>query len=716
MKYFYYFIILIIIHSNNNSLSQNSWFFQNPYPDVQNINSINFINDNTGFIAGSSGRILKTTDGGLNWLYLNSNTIFTINKIQFINNNTGFIITTNQFLKTTNFGLDWLPKTSLSGDNYNSFSFPSVSLGYICGSSGFLLRTTNSGDNWTQISFKSGGLRNIKFVDSLNGFGFCAFSGYSDTVFKSTDGGISWTFKKFSSGDTIVNFKSLFFPDANTGYALATKQRTTYPYTWLRTEIYKTTNKGINWVSASYIYDYYPFDMSFSSVNNGMITVNNKIYRTNDGATSWVFLTSDSSTNFTSVYYKNANLCLAGGYYGLLSKSTNSGYIWTKISRFFTTKNIITSFFLNSSTGFIAGAEGLFAKTIDGGNNWSVYNSLSNARYTSIYFTSALTGYAIGGNTMSNDTICKTIDGGISWQHQSSNTGAGLYCIQFINSLTGYACGYPGKIIKTINAGLNWTSLPTSVSGDLLSLFFIDQNTGYIVSNIGDVIKTTNGGNSFSYQNFGSSTYFRCVKFVNPNVGFISEASFGYIYKTTNAGLNWSSYSTGSSSQLNYINFIDENTGFTVGNGIYKTTNGGINWFRPFYFSSSGFLWNISILSSNIIYMFGDYGSILKTTNGGSIFIHKIESKISNYYYLFQNYPNPFNPTTNIRYQIVKNSFVTLKIFDILGKEVATLVNGNQNAGTYEVNWNADNYSSGMYFYKIKSDDFSDVKKLVLIK
>lgn len=83
---------------------------------------------------------------------------------------------------------------------------------------------------------------------------------------------------------------------------------------------------------------------------------------------------------------------------------------------------------------------------------------------------------------------------------------------------------------------------------------------------------------------------------------------------------------------------------------------------------------------------------------------------------LHQNYPNPFNPTTNIRYRIAKNSFVTLKIYDLLGKEVATLVNGNQNAGTYEVNLNGENLSSGMYFCKIISGDFTDVKKLVLIK
>lgn len=85
-------------------------------------------------------------------------------------------------------------------------------------------------------------------------------------------------------------------------------------------------------------------------------------------------------------------------------------------------------------------------------------------------------------------------------------------------------------------------------------------------------------------------------------------------------------------------------------------------------------------------------------------------------YALYQNYPNPFNPNTTIKFQISNNSFVSLKIYDLLGREIATLVNKNLNAGTYEVNFNGENFSSGMYFYKITSGNFTDVKKLVLIK
>ena len=93
-----------------------------------------------------------------------------------------------------------------------------------------------------------------------------------------------------------------------------------------------------------------------------------------------------------------------------------------------------------------------------------------------------------------------------------------------------------------------------------------------------------------------------------------------------------------------------------------------------------------------------------------------ISHNIPKVFELYQNYPNPFNPVTNIKFDIPSNEFVTLKIYDILGKEVTTLVNEKLNAGSYKVEWNAINYQSGVYFYKLITDEFVDVKKMIFIK
>jgi len=91
-------------------------------------------------------------------------------------------------------------------------------------------------------------------------------------------------------------------------------------------------------------------------------------------------------------------------------------------------------------------------------------------------------------------------------------------------------------------------------------------------------------------------------------------------------------------------------------------------------------------------------------------------SELSETFSLKQNYPNPFNPGTKIIYQLKTKSNVTLKVFDVLGREVASLVNENQSAGKYEVQFNGNNLPSGIYFYKFITDGFTDIKKMILIK
>jgi hypothetical protein len=96
--------------------------------------------------------------------------------------------------------------------------------------------------------------------------------------------------------------------------------------------------------------------------------------------------------------------------------------------------------------------------------------------------------------------------------------------------------------------------------------------------------------------------------------------------------------------------------------------------------------------------------------------IKQISNIVPTEYKLFQNYPNPFNPTTNIKYQIINNGFVTLKIYDMLGKEVITLVNEKQSPGIYEILWNAAQFPSGVYFYKLLTEKYSDIKRMILLK
>ncbi|MEO8211325.1 MAG: YCF48-related protein, partial [bacterium] len=277
-------------------------------------------------------------------------------------------------------------------------------------------------------------------------------------------------------------------------------------------------------------------------------------------------------------------------------------------------------------------------------------------------------------------------------------------------------------IYKTTNGGINWTSYTpgAGTNNNLNSIYFIDNNTGWTVGNDSTILKTTNGGINWANQTCGTSSYFYSVHFSNNNTGWIVGTN-GSILKTENEGTNWIRQIIETDIRLYSVYFTDTNTGWTVGynstfNGtILKTVNGGTNWISQIS-GTSNLLFSVHFIDNNTGWTVGMGGTILKTTNGGTTAIQNISSEIPAQYELLQNYPNPFNPTTNINFSIPENSFVTLKVFDMQGKEIASLVNENLNAGSYNFDFNAANLTSGIYFYKLTTADFSDIKKMTLLK
>ncbi|MEJ2615306.1 MAG: T9SS type A sorting domain-containing protein, partial [Ignavibacteriaceae bacterium] len=181
----------------------------------------------------------------------------------------------------------------------------------------------------------------------------------------------------------------------------------------------------------------------------------------------------------------------------------------------------------------------------------------------------------------------------------------------------------------------------------------------------------------------------------------------------TNAGESWKSSKCGLSN-LYGISFIDKNNGIIVGGqgNILLTTDRGKVW-QPQKSGTFNDLAAVANNGSNWV-VTGGFGTILKSDY--SLVSVKSNSKIPTSFGLKQNYPNPFNPSTTISYSVPYTSYVVLKVYDILGKEVATLVNEEKSAGIYRINFTANNLSSGVYFYRIQAGNYSAVKKFVLLR
>lgn len=402
----------------------------------------------------------------------------------------------------------------------------------------------------------------------------------------------------------------------------------------------------------------------------------------------WFAQNSGTINELKSVYFVNSNTGFICGYYSVL-KTTNGGQNWS-ISQIEGRHNCIT--FVNSNTGFVSSDSGKIYRTTNAGNSWEALNTNSNSHLTSVSFINDQLGVASGYGGVA----LKTTDGGSSWNVMST----GLPFVDFFSvKMTGiseyYLTGTGSYIVKTTNGGANWNAFTLNEVNPFFTIEFLNANTGFATGCCGMFLTTTNAGNNWTMNYYLSLGFtFKSLKFINNTTGFLAGDN-GMIFRTTNAGAWWDSTVTGTDQNFYSVFMIDANTGWAVGN----------------------------------------YGTILKTTNGGgtgyTIGLNQLSNEVPSEFILFQNYPNPFNPLTTIRFEIPLSrgvdaegrqlvtpmrEGVSLRIYDALGKQVSDLVNEELSPGKYEYKWDATEFPSGVYFYRIQAGDFMISRKMLLVK
>ncbi|MDZ4713792.1 MAG: YCF48-related protein [bacterium] len=380
-----------------------------------------------------------------------------------------------------------------------------------------------------------------------------------------------------------------------------------------------------------------------------------------------------------------------------------------------TPNHLQSVFFINESTGWVCGFETIL-KTTDCGTSWS--EQFINGFLRSVYFTDENTGWVCGDN----GKLFRTTDGGTTWLLKNLNITSGLNKIIFQDQNTGLLAGNNRTILKTTNGGGNWMSMIGSYNfQNLYSSIIIEPDTYLCSGNESTIYKSTNAGISWDSISFNMPNPLFAVEFINLNTGFVTGCC-GMFLKTTDSGLNWSAeaFLTPGYS-VHSLKFYDSNTGWLAGDAGYvmRTTDSGDRW-DSLNSGVSQDLYSVTFVNNDTGFVVGNNGTILKTTNGGgpgySVSVNNSNTLVADKFYLSQNYPNPFNPNTIINYELKVTNYVTLKIFDINGKEVSTPVNQNQVAGNYAVTFDGSNFPSGVYFYDLTAGEFSEVKRMVLLK
>jgi photosystem II stability/assembly factor-like uncharacterized protein len=377
-------------------------------------------------------------------------------------------------------------------------------------------------------------------------------------------------------------------------------------------------------------------------------------------------------------------------------KTTNGGYNWNIILNNLINQRMYDFKELNKDTLFV-GAYFHIYRTYNGGLNWTIINIPGPFVYGIYVLNTDTMWYACP----TPNGLYRTTNGGVSWQQQMYDIpGVNGYpqSIYMYNRNIGFVGTDNGELLKTTNSGVNWILLESSSQFlDIKKLYFFDSLNGYLSN--GYFKKTTNGG--LSWQNINLPTIpgsyytgksvlefsfiFDTIYTVNSYIWYQNNQTRATVYKTTNNGLNWGYQIPDTSfkiSTLFFTNFITGLNGwcYLPNQGLYTITGGDSTIYTG--------------INNNI-------------------------TTISKDYILFQNYPNPFNQISNIKYRIsnIKSSNITIKIFDITGRNIETLINKKQTTGIYEVKFDAGNLSSGIYFYTLFVDGIRiDTKKAVLIK
>jgi hypothetical protein len=426
---------------------------------------------------------------------------------------------------------------------------------------------------------------------------------------------------------------------------------------------------------------------------------------TGGGITDMVM--TDAGTLIVTTASYNYNL--TGHQWGGIRRSTDGGDSWNDIINNYTARTLAISWggHIFASSWPFPGSEALWRSTDDGQTFFQVYpvgagNNIFSIVAPSVDNSIVYIGTRNGVLKSTNfGNVFIPVNNGIpanSWVRDLECDSSGTIAAATTN----------GLFIST-NEGSSWQQTSGIQAGDTIVKLCFDYPLETDGSQVVSLSAGSNNGNMYrALADSGASYLFGTLIAVFGD-GEISGLGIAILRQ-----------------QNKKVHGVTTFGGNGSNSGFSKSTNNGANWTQMISgmpqerLVSAMLLGEIDPLLGTVIFYAGFFNN---TSNGAQIYklektigIQTLSSQIPEGFSLSQNYPNPFNPSTKIKFAIPNSSFVKLAVYDMLGREAALLVNKQLSPGTYEYEFNASELRSGTYFYRLKSDEFSEIKKMILIK
>lgn len=660
-----------------------------------------------------------------------------------VSGNKVFAATYGGVLVSTNSGIDWSHSNwgLLDGD-VRSVAVTGSKVFAGTYDSGVYVKDIN-GSIWEQTSFKD------QSVISLTSVGDNVLAGtYSTGIYLTTDNGKTW--KKVNNG--LNDFQVNCFAVSGTKIFAGAGDK-----------VYLSTDMGNNWATVS---NGLPENTIISLAVNGPniyagIWANGIYMSPNDGL-GWMKLGTSSPCGYVQSIAFNGSTMYAVG--GKVYCSTNEGDNWTNISNDISSRANIQSI-AYCSGNLIAGdnavntSTGMYVSSDGGGKwtwiNWGLPNYCANAITANNGKVIAATGGGLFNSTNSGqDWRSPSLHGDREWSDFSTVAYRGSNYV-FAGDVNGYVwvgsdAGQSLTLKSQIEKGVSVTSFA------FISTFVFAATKPFEAGKAGGVYLSYDNGATWKSVSTGlpsladTNTYVTSLAVIGNNL----FAGTGHgVYLSTDYGTSWSKVNNGLTGSWVYSLAVKGNELFagTFGQGVFRSTDNGTTWTHTslvkdvtslfvadttlfagtwsqgvYRYVNSDQSWkSVGLPNVYITGFAADNGTLYASTLNNTVWrrpiseltgINEMESKIPYEFSLSQNYPNPFNPITTISYSVADPSHVELKVYDMLGREVSTLVSKYQSRGEYKIQFDAASLPSGIYIYSIKAGQFRDSKKLVLLK